>query len=438
MFEKAYSCANATDPSLTCIFSGKYPVSHGITHHGLQVTKQEIDWLNRSGTIFLPEILKKLNYTTLAVDWMSRWHSRGYDYRPGSKKTINNISNFFKTNLIRFENIYKILGQMKGYLLRVRDNVFGEKELIEKADLVTNIGIDLIQKNIEKKFLLNLHYWDTHTPYFAPIEYIEKMRDEYLERKLDLNAILKQTPRKKRKIFLRRMIKNDPNEAISRYNAAIAHIDHQVGRLIKTLEENDLLKDTLIVLTSDHGESLIEHDIFFDHHGIYETTTHIPLIIKHPFLPKNVRVKNLVQHTDLVPTILDFLGLDVRKYNFDGRSFLKMMFDQSIKIRTAAYLEDVFTERSKAIVTEKYKYIHSPTEAGTVCKSCLKPHSKKEELYDLENDPEEKIDIANDNKKVTEQLKECLTQWITSLEKKKRLRQKIINVKSSLHKRKSY
>ena len=369
---------------------------------------------------------------------MSRWHSRGYDYRPGSKKTINNISNFFKTNLIRFENIYKILGQMKGYLLRVRDNVFGEKELIEKADLVTNIGIDLIQKNIEKKFLLNLHYWDTHTPYFAPIEYIEKMRDEYLERKLDLNAILKQTPRKKRKIFLRRMIKNDPNEAISRYNAAIAHIDHQVGRLIKTLEENDLLKDTLIVLTSDHGESLIEHDIFFDHHGIYETTTHIPLIIKHPFLPKNVRVKNLVQHTDLVPTILDFLGLDVRKYNFDGRSFLKMMFDQSIKIRTAAYLEDVFTERSKAIVTEKYKYIHSPTEAGTVCKSCLKPHSKKEELYDLENDPEEKIDIANDNKKVTEQLKECLTQWITSLEKKKRLRQKIINVKSSLHKRKSY
>ena len=83
LFENAYSCATTTYPSLTSIFSGKYPLSHGIIKHNRSLSSTDIDALNNSGTIFLPEILKHQGYTTLAVDWLGRWLKRGYDYYSG-------------------------------------------------------------------------------------------------------------------------------------------------------------------------------------------------------------------------------------------------------------------------------------------------------------------------------------------------------------------
>lgn len=80
LFADVYSCINTTDPSLTTIFSGRYPLSHGILGHGARVTVEEINQFNSFGIQLLPEILKSHGYTTLAVDWLGRWHKRGYDY----------------------------------------------------------------------------------------------------------------------------------------------------------------------------------------------------------------------------------------------------------------------------------------------------------------------------------------------------------------------
>jgi len=70
LFNSCYSCTTATDSSLTSIFSGRYPVSHGIIDHGPRVGQDEIYALSASGTIFLPEILKHEGYTTIALDWL--------------------------------------------------------------------------------------------------------------------------------------------------------------------------------------------------------------------------------------------------------------------------------------------------------------------------------------------------------------------------------
>ncbi len=87
-------------------------------------------------------------------------------------------------------------------------------------------------------------------------------------------------------------------------------MDDQLGRLFTYLEENNMMNNTLIVVTADHGESLTEHNIFFDHHGVYETNIHVPLILYAPsLLPQGLRVKSLVGHVDIAPTILSVAGI---------------------------------------------------------------------------------------------------------------------------------
>src|SRR5207249_324544 len=79
--------------------------------------------------------------------------------------------------------------------------------------------------------------------------------------------------------------------------------------LFTRLEELGVAEDTIVVLTGDHGESLYEHECWFDHHGLYESNLHVPLIVRAPGqLPEAVRIPGYVTHYDLMPTILDLLG----------------------------------------------------------------------------------------------------------------------------------
>ena len=82
------------------IVSGKYPISHGIINHGSRVTTEEIRAFKRTGTILLPEILKARGYTTVAVDWLGRWHRRGYtQYGVSNRKFRIWLLNISKDNL---------------------------------------------------------------------------------------------------------------------------------------------------------------------------------------------------------------------------------------------------------------------------------------------------------------------------------------------------
>jgi arylsulfatase A-like enzyme len=81
IFEHCYSCITNTDPAMTSILSGKYPISHGIIAHGHRIKKAQIAQLMHIR--FLPEILKSLGYYTIAIDWLGRWHRRGYDSYSG-------------------------------------------------------------------------------------------------------------------------------------------------------------------------------------------------------------------------------------------------------------------------------------------------------------------------------------------------------------------
>jgi len=168
-------------------------------------------------------------------------------------------------------------------------------------------------------------------------------------------------------------------------------------------------------LTSDHGESLTEHNIFFDHHGLYDVTIRVPLIIWCPSMFSSyVRVSSLVQHVDLVPTLLDILNID-EKYDFNGKSLVPLIKGERDCIHSFVYVEEAHTQRKRAIRMENFKYIYALSNEGAVCRYCGFIHRGTEELYYLRKDPQELLNVVEVYLRVTQELEETLEGWISLL-----------------------
>jgi len=98
--------------------------------------------------------------------------------------------------------------------------------------------------------------------------------------------------------------------SIDLYDGEIAYVDHAIGQVIETIESKNVLDETLVIVTSDHGgDWLGQHYNVWDHASLHDAVTHIPLIIRYPQrLPKGVRIRGFCQHINILPTLIEFIG----------------------------------------------------------------------------------------------------------------------------------
>lgn len=190
-------------------------------------------------------------------------------------------------------------------------------------------------------FFAWIHLYDTHRPYRLPDEYSRGYPDPYL--------------------------------------AAIAFEDTQIARVVKHLQAQGVLDDTLIVVVGDHGESLGDHGE--ESHGIfiYQETLHVPLIMRGPGV-KPGRVANVVRLVDVMPTIIELAGLPVPPS--DGLSLERLMRGLPEENAREVYAESLYPERFgwaplRSLRADRYKVIDAP----------------RPELYDLEVDPMEQANL---------------------------------------------
>ena len=173
----------------------------------------------------------------------------------------------------------------------------------EAAD-ITRRGIEFLRSHRAEPFFLWLHYFDLHEPYLPPPELMRRFRD-------------------------------------SPYHGELAHVDRQLGRLFDALGSTGLTEKTLVVLTSDHGESLGEHGENTHSAFVYESTMRIPLVFSGPpELSSGQRVAAPVRSIDIAPTILDWLGLSPLE-QADGTSLLPLLRGQRDFSRRTAYGESI-------------------------------------------------------------------------------------------------
>lgn len=205
-------------------------------------------------------------------------------------------------------------------------------------------------------------------------------------------------------------------EILSWHDGAISYIDEQIGRIYNYLENN--VDDTLLLITSDHGECLLEHWIYFDHHGgLYDEILHLPLIIRYPELfSKCKRIERLAQHTDIVPTISEMLDMEWDREDEGISLFPAITNNEKIRDYIYAVMDN---EDRYAIRTVEYKYI---------MRNKLRQSNKKyraqqgimedEELYDLQRDTRELVNLAESQQEIKDKLNYILNLHLRNQRKK--------------------
>ncbi|MBP1993340.1 sulfatase family protein [Paenibacillus eucommiae] len=263
----------------------------------------------------------------------------------------------------------------------------------------------------DKPFFLFMRHMDPHSPYLPPQPYDRMFygSDELDPANSSMEPVYNFKPFAD---YFKSWIPEgvtDYEYVNAQYDGSIAYMDACIQSIFAKVEALGLEEDTLIVITSDHGETLYEHDCYFDHHGLYDCTLVVPLIIKYPGkVPAGTRNSDVSLIQDIMPTVLDLLGIK-SGIKFDGRSLTGPMNGKKTTRVSEFYISECTWMRKHGWRTPEWKLILA-----------LEPdfHDKPEvELYNLIQDPEENVNLAEQEPDVVALLEKRMLAHIAKREK---------------------
>ena len=273
----------------------------------------------------------------------------------------------------------------------------------------------------DQPFFLFLRHMDPHAPYLPP-EPFERMF--YHGNETD-PANKSMEPVKSFKPFCDFFASwmppgiTDKDYVIAQYDGEIAYMDSAIKSIMTALEARGILDNTIVVINSDHGETLYDHECYFDHHGLYEPTLHVPFILRYPKkVASGKRVKGFNRLQDLVPTLMELAEIETG-IQFDGKSLVPMMEGKVASYDSEFYITECTWMRKHGWRTPQWKLIVA-----------LEPdfHFKPEvELYNLVEDPQENKNLAEECPEVVAMLKERMEAWLARRERETGLPNPIYN-----------
>ncbi len=301
-----------------------------------------------------------------------------------------------------------------------------------KAQNLNAVAIPELERLCAKDepWFVMLRHMDPHAPYLPPAPY-ERMfyhGDECDPANRSMEPVLDFKPFG---TFFKSWMPpgiTDKDYVIAQYDGAIAYMDAAIQSIFAALENLGVMDETIVIVNGDHGETLYDHECWFDHHGIYDNVLHVPLIIRYPGkVPAGMRVRGYNQHKDLLPTLLDLAGLDQaqphppapspnhqgrgvedRAFEFDGRSLLPMMRGEVASHESEFFISECTWMRKQGWRTPGWKLMIA-----------LEPdfHFKPEiELYNLVEDPDENNNLAEERPDMVATLRARMDAFIAKRE----------------------
>ena len=233
------------------------------------------------------------------------------------------------------------------------------------ADKVTDHALAWIARNQHHKWFLWAHYIDPHGRYVAHPDVVD-----YGTTEPDL------------------------------YDAELKWTDQEIGRLFDELSHMPNWDKTIIVVTSDHGDSMGEHTVPVGTHGtaLYRELQHVPMIF---YIPENQPrlIGGAVSNLDIVPTLAELVGIDVHDLSFEGISEVSAIFYGKEDHDRVVFAETNAPTKQRAAISEKYKLIYYLNNAVY-------------EFFDLEADPWEKVNLASKHPPEMDKMKGRLDKWL--------------------------
>ncbi|MFC2171123.1 sulfatase [Acidobacteriota bacterium] len=394
-FEQAITQKTNTSPAMATLLTGTYPPTHKVldNHQCLQ-----------DFNLLISEMLAAKGYYTCAV-----------------------VDNPNLTREFNFDQGFAEL-HYKPKQYEITDKAPYKSQRINQRALAI---LETVQY---KRFFLWLHYVDPHGPYLVPPDYKDLFTGDRLakmhgEREIALGNST-----------FGNMLPNwvvygsqELDFLVAQYDAEIRFVDDSISVIFDALTRLKLWDNTLVIVTADHGESMWEHDYYFNHGDtVYEPTAHVPLIFYNPKLPLGLKVSSPVSLVDLVPTVLDLLQLPIPQ-QVQGESFAQMLLQKE----QAAYRPYHFIMGSHrfgylthGVRTNTHKLIYDVDERWLPMDATIELAGKiwvpedvfniyrfrniNVELYDLTEDPDETRNIAGSSPDIEDTLADILWEWIES------------------------
>ncbi|MEM7355850.1 MAG: sulfatase-like hydrolase/transferase, partial [Acidobacteriota bacterium] len=344
LFEHAYSSNPVTQAAHSTILTGVYPMVHGVRDNGLFQLPQQRETL--------AEMLAARGYATgAAVGGFPLTRQFGTDQG----------FDFYDDDLTadRFDHRGRPAE-------RQRQTWYDERPAAHVNDAI----LPWLRERTGEPFFVWLHYWDPHEPHIAPAPYGQ-------------------------------LFAHDP------YQGEIAYTDDSLGTILRQLESSGELERTLVVVTADHGESRSEHKELTHAFLAFDSTLHVPLILRVPERRGGRRIAQRAGTVDIVPTVLDLLGFEPPK-SLQGRSLAPLMsaeqgVDDSADSNRRAYYAESLSPRLahgfgelRVLLRGPWKYIHGP----------------RPELYNLEDDPRELSDLSAERPEESQRFATALQEFL--------------------------
>jgi arylsulfatase A-like enzyme len=342
-FDLAFTYWPKTRGSFAAMFTGLYASQHGLT-----VRDRDLPEFNET----LAEVFQKAGYRTAAA--------------------IDN------------GNLDSKLGYAQGFDVYEQTWLVAESTEVDRTEAITRFGEGVLAATDDPRpFFLWLHYVNPHTPYSPPEEVLKRFegdgvvpRGDVLSKVVGFHGGVNRN--------LETAGARTWGDFIDRYDAEILFADEHIGRVLKSLWASPHAGRTIVALTSDHGESLGEHDYYFDHgDDLFNPSLRIPLVISFPgFLPSGERVSAAVSSLDFYPTLLDLaqVPFPTGPPSLQGSSALPLIRGTKSRLKDYFFFEN--DRHLTAISNGRLKLVHRPVAEGA---GCL-------ELYDIYRDPGESED----------------------------------------------
>jgi arylsulfatase len=385
LFARMFAPGIPTQPSFSTIYTGQYPLTHGIVSHGGNETLG-------SEHPFFTEALQRAGFVTCAVDnmySMRPWFARGYEFY-------------------------------------IDPSHRAKMRLSVSCEGINRRAVPWLRAHAQAPFFLMVHYWDTHTPYQPP----PRLRHRYYDgdptgaQFASLKA-MKTAPLGdiwanqwlaplSQKLWRGREVR-DAEYVVALYDACIRYVDGAVGALLAALEETGAAADTLVIATSDHGEMMYRHGIYFDHHGLYNPNIRVPFIVRWPGrIAAGQRRDEMFELVQVAPTILEAAGAAVSD-TIEGKSLTPLLLgtDAAVPSTDRVVSEESTWQVKWCLLRGQRKLIlaREPDLYG----------GPMRELYDLAQDPDELRNVVDERPAEVAELEAELEEWIARMVNKNRL-----------------
>lgn len=353
-FLEAFSQSSTTIPSFYSLFTSRYVSSHGV--NTLNPNKYK-----SLGQDSLPVICGRNGWKVgsfLGFDLLGQTMGRdienciaGMRKEPISPK--KNWKKKLKNKLKRKINFFSPFVP-----LRVQTKVVSRRNFRSKikAEILVDRMIAWLSKLQNERFFAWIHFFDAHLLYDAPPYWVNKYYQQpKVPSSYSVYRQLKDQGVWFTEIPMGPILKRekDINLYPSLYKAALSHIDHQIGRILEWLKIKQEMDNTIIIVTSDHGENLLDNGVYCTHYKLFDETTKVPLILKDPSFAHGKEVSLMAQHIDLMPTLFESLSL-IAPSQVQGKSMWPAIRNND-PVNSLAFSEHVhFYQRTLRTVDWQY------------------------------------------------------------------------------------